>query len=87
MLSIDIIPCLQDNYSFVIHDTETNIVAVVDPSEFKPVNNFIEKRFKKIDYILNTHHHFDHTGGNLDLKKNIKLKLLVLKKMKKESPV
>ena len=84
MLNIDIVPCLDDNYSFVIHDTKTNTVAVVDPSEFEPVNNFIEKKFKKIDYILNTHHHFDHTGGNLDLKKNINLKLLVLRKMKKK---
>jgi hydroxyacylglutathione hydrolase len=86
MLSIDIIPCLQDNYSFVIHDTETNIVAVVDPSEFKPVNNFIEKRFKKIDYILNTHHHFDHTGGNLDLKKKYKAKIIGSKKDEKRIP-
>ena len=74
MLNIDIVPCLQDNYSFIVHDVETNTVAVVDPSEFKPVNNFIQKKLKKIDYILNTHHHFDHTGGNLDLKKNIRLK-------------
>ena len=84
MLNIDIVPCLQDNYSFIIHETETNTVAVVDPSEYEPINNFIEKNLKKIDYIFNTHHHFDHTGGNLNLKKNITLKLLVLKKMKIE---
>jgi len=84
MLSINIIPCLQDNYSFVIQDTETNTIAVVDPSEFEPINNFIKKKFKKIDYILNTHHHFDHTGGNLDLKKKYNARLLALKKMKKE---
>jgi len=80
MLNINIIPCLQDNYSFVIQDTETNTVAVVDPSEFKPVNNFIEKKIKKIDYILNTHHHFDHTGGNLDLKKKYNAKIIGYKK-------
>ncbi len=51
MLEINIVPCLQDNYSFVIHAVETNTVAVVDPSEFEPINNFIEKKFKKIDYI------------------------------------
>ena len=82
MLNINIVPCLQDNYSFIIHDTETDVVAVVDPSEFEPVNNFIEKKLKKIDYIFNTHHHFDHVAGNLDLKKNTKQKSLVQKKIK-----
>ena len=86
MLKINILPCLKDNYSFVIHDVETNTVAVVDPSEFEPINNFIEKKFKKIDYILNTHHHFDHTGGNLDLKKKYKAKIIGSKKDKKRIP-
>ena len=66
MLNIDIVPCLQDNYSFIVHDTNTNTVAVVDPSEFKPINNFIEKKFKKIDYILNTHYLIPgHTSGHI----------------------
>ena len=86
MLNIDIVPCLQDNYSFIVHDTETNTVAVVDPSEFEPINNFIEKKFKKIDYILNTHHHFDHTGGNLDLQKKYKVKIIGSKKDEKRIP-
>ena len=86
MLKINILPCLEDNYSFVIHDAETNTVAVVDPSEFEPINNFIEKKFKKIDYILNTHHHVDHTGGNLDLKKKYKAKIIGSKKDKKRIP-
>ena len=86
MLNVDIVPCLQDNYSFVIHDTETDTVAVVDPSEFEPVNNFIEKKLKKIDYILNTHHHFDHTGGNLDLQKKYKAKIIGFKKDQERIP-
>ena len=86
MLNINIVPCLQDNYSFIIHDTETNTVAVVDPSEFGPVNNFIEKKFKKIDYILNTHHHYDHTGGNLELKKKYKVKIFGSKTDEKRIP-
>ena len=69
MLKINIITCLQDNYSYVIHDTRTDIVGVVDPSEFNPIDNLIKKKFNKIDFILNTHHHLDHTGGNLELKK------------------
>jgi len=86
MLNINIVPCLQDNYSFIIHDTDTNTVSVVDPSEFIPVNNFIEKKFKKIDYILNTHHHFDHIGGNLDLKKKYNAKIIGSKKDEKRIP-
>jgi hydroxyacylglutathione hydrolase len=86
MLNIDIVPCLQDNYTFITHDTETNTVAVVDPSEFEAINNFIERKFKKIDYILNTHHHFDHTGGNLDLKKKYKAKIIGSKNDKTRIP-
>ena len=80
MLTVDIVPCLQDNYSFVICDTETSAVGVVDPSEFVPVDNFIKKKFKKVDYIFNTHHHFDHTGGNLDLKRKYNSKIIGSKK-------
>ena len=65
MLKINIISCLQDNYSYIIQDTNTNIVGVVDPSEFKPIDNIIKKKFNKIDFILNTHNNFDHIGGNL----------------------
>jgi len=86
MLNIDIVSCLQDNYSFVVHDTETNTVAVVDPSEFEPIDNFIKKKFNKIDYILNTHHHFDHVGGNLDLKKKYNAKIIGSKKDEKRIP-
>jgi len=86
MLNVDIINCLKDNYSFIIHDTETDTVAVVDPSEFEPVNNVIEKKFKKVDYILNTHHHFDHTGGNLDLKKKYNSRVVGSQKDEKRIP-
>jgi len=76
MLDITIIPCLQDNYSYIIQDSSTDIVGVVDPSEFNPIDNFIKKKFNKIDFILNTHHHFDHTGGNLKLKKKYNCKII-----------
>ena len=71
MLDISIIRCLSDNYSYLIRDNATNLVGVVDPSEFNPVNLEISKTYKKLDFILNTHHHHDHVGGNIDLKKKI----------------
>ena len=68
-MNIEIIPCLNDNYSYIIHEETTNTVAIVDPSEFRPCDELIKKKYKKLDYILNTHHHYDHVGGNEKLKK------------------
>ena len=64
-IKIEIIPCLQDNYSYLIIDKDKNNACVVDPSEAKPIINFIEKENINLKYILNTHHHFDHIGGCL----------------------
>ena len=63
------IPCLTDNYAYVINDKNSGIVGVVDPSEAKPIISFLNKNKLKLKYILNTHHHFDHIGGNIELKK------------------
>tara|TARA_B110000444_G_scaffold50882_1_gene46874 strand:+ start:143 stop:874 length:732 start_codon:yes stop_codon:yes gene_type:complete len=68
-MKIEIIPCLQDNYSYLIIDETNNNACVIDPSEANPVINFLEKKKINLKYILNTHHHFDHVGGNVDLKK------------------
>ncbi len=76
MLKVNIISCLQDNYSYIIHDTNTDVVGVIDPSEFSPIDNYIKKKLNKINFILNTHHHFDHTGGNLQLKKKYDSKIV-----------
>ena len=64
MLNIEIIPCLNDNYSYIIQDEKTNLVGVVDPSDFDPIDSFLSKKYKRLDHILNTHHHFDHIDGN-----------------------
>jgi hydroxyacylglutathione hydrolase len=68
-MKVEIIPCLQDNYSYLIIDETNNDACVVDPSEAKPVISFIEKEKINLKYILNTHHHFDHIGGNKELKR------------------
>ena len=76
MLEITIIKCLSDNYSYLVRDTKTNLVGVIDPSEFSPVDIEISKSYKKLDFILNTHHHNDHVGGNIDLKKKYNSKII-----------
>ena len=68
-MNIEIIPCLQDNYSYLIVDNTNNTACVVDPSEAQPIINFVENKNIKLKYILNTHHHYDHIGGNKELKK------------------
>ena len=64
-----VLPTLKDNYNFIIYDEGSQTCAVVDPSGFEPTNKFLEKQGWKLHWILNTHQHPDHIGGNLALKK------------------
>ena len=75
-MQITPIPCLTDNYAYIINDDTNKIVGVVDPSEASPIINFLEKKNLKLNYILNTHHHFDHVGGNNELKKKYSAKIV-----------
>ena len=75
-MNIEIIPCLKDNYSYIIIDESNKKTCVVDPSESKPIIDFLEKNNLKLNWILNTHHHYDHVGGNSELKKKYKAKII-----------
>ena len=68
-MRVEIIPCLQDNYSYLIIDENNNSACVVDPGEAKPIVDYLKNKNIKLRYILNTHHHFDQIGGNEYLKK------------------
>mgnify|MGYP005994981691 CR=1 FL=1 len=68
-MKIQIIPCLKDNYSYLIIDEKNNVACVVDPSEAKPIIKYLENTQIELKFILNTHHHYDHVGGNEELKK------------------
>ena len=59
-----IIPCLKDNYAYIIENKTTKNACVVDPSESEPVINFLKKKNLNLKYILNTHHHTDQIGGD-----------------------
>ena len=74
-MKIEIIKCLNDNYSYLIFDQVTNTVSIIDPAEFMPCDKVIQK-YKKLDYILNTHHHADHVDGNIELKKKYNSKIM-----------
>lgn len=66
MTEIEIVPCLSDNYAYLVKSGAS--VAVVDPSEAAPVRAALAKKGWRLSHILNTHHHLDHCGGNLELK-------------------
>ena len=81
-MKIEIIPCLSDNYSYIICDEQTNTISIVDPADvFRPCDKVVGK-YRKLDFILNTHHHLDHVGGNVELKKNTIQKLWLMKVIK-----
>jgi len=66
MTEIEIVPCLSDNYAYLVKSGDQ--CAVVDPSEAAPIRAALARKGWKLTHILNTHHHLDHCGGNLDLK-------------------
>ncbi len=84
-MKIEIISCLNDNYSYLIFDKEGNTVSVIDPSDFNACDKII-KKYKKLDYVLNTHHHFDHVDGNLKLKDKYNSKIIGFEKDKDRIP-
>ncbi len=68
MLQIEQIPCLSDNYVYLVHEPAQGLTAVVDPAETAPVLAALAAHGWRLTHILNTHHHYDHVGGNLELK-------------------
>lgn len=67
-LDIRLVPLLSDNYAYLLRDAASGKSAIVDPSEAPPILALLGRLGMSLDYILNTHHHGDHSGGNLELK-------------------
>ena len=67
-LQIHMFPCLSDNYGYLVHDPATGVTASIDTPEAAAIDAALAARGWKLTHILNTHHHFDHAGGNAELK-------------------
>lgn len=76
MFEIITLPVLVDNYIYLLHDPVSQETAVIDPAFAQPVLNVLEKKGWRLTYILNTHHHSDHVGGNLQLKQKTGCKII-----------
>jgi len=70
------IPVLEDNFIYILHEATEKKTAVVDPAEAEPVLELLSHKGWQLDYILNTHHHGDHVGGNNKLKKATHCKII-----------
>jgi hydroxyacylglutathione hydrolase len=57
------VPILSDNYAWMLRESGTGAVAIVDPADAKPIIAALEKAGGRLDLILLTHHHQDHIGG------------------------
>ncbi len=58
-MKIELLPILSDNYAYKL-TSDNGCVAVLDPGVFVDVG-------ERCDYVLNTHHHWDHTDGNAEM--------------------
>lgn len=67
-LEIALFPCLSDNYGLLLHDPESGQTACIDTPDAEEIARQCEAREWQLTDIWNTHHHWDHTGGNEALK-------------------
>jgi hydroxyacylglutathione hydrolase len=76
MIDIIQLPVLNDNYIYLIHEPVSGKTAVVDPAVALPVLDTLSNKGWTLDYIFNTHHHWDHVGANLELKEKTGCQIL-----------
>lgn len=74
-LKLTVLPLRTDNYSYVVENESTKQTLVVDPSESKPVKDWLEAHKLGLNWIVDTHHHNDHVEGNVYLKGHFKAKI------------
>lgn len=75
-LEIRQFPCLSDNYGFLIHDRESGETASIDTPDPVKIEAEAKAAGWTITQIWNTHHHYDHAGGNLALKEATGAKII-----------
>jgi hydroxyacylglutathione hydrolase len=69
-LTIEQFTCRSDNYGVLVHDPDSGLTVSIDAPEHTAIRANLDRLGWKLDVILTTHHHADHTDGNLALKRN-----------------
>jgi hydroxyacylglutathione hydrolase len=70
------VPILKDNYAWLLRDSGTGTTAIVDPADAQPIIEAIDKAGGRLDLILLTHHHADHTAGVDEVRERFKCKVV-----------
>ncbi len=86
MLEILQIPVLTDNYIYLVHEPNGWATAAIDPALAEPVLEALERKGWTLTHILNTHHHGDHVGGNLELKRHTGCAVVAMARDKERIP-
>lgn len=68
-LIVHIVPLFTDNYSYILQHTSTKKIASIDPAEAQKVMRVVKGEGFEVEKVLTTHKHWDHAGGNNDMKK------------------
>jgi len=66
-LTLVTVPCLEDNYAFLVHNEATGETALVDVPVAAPIQAVLADRGWQLTDVLLTHHHWDHIDGLPDL--------------------
>jgi hydroxyacylglutathione hydrolase len=80
------IPMLQDNYCHLLIDRASASAVAIDPSEASPLIDFLFSEGLKLSAIWNTHHHWDHTGGNHSVAEQTKCEVVGAKSDRNRIP-
>jgi hydroxyacylglutathione hydrolase len=75
-LQIVQIPCLSDNYGYLLHDPDSGQTASIDSPDGRAIADKAQELGWTLTHIFNTHHHFDHVGGNEYLKNKFGLTII-----------
>jgi hydroxyacylglutathione hydrolase len=75
-LEIHQFPCLSDNYGVLIRDAAAGAVASIDAPDALTVKKALSEKGWRLTHILTTHHHRDHTAGNLALKEETRCTII-----------
>ena len=76
-MHVEIVPVLKDNYVYIVYN-DNKEAFIIDPAgDVLPIYKAVERLGLKIRFICNTHHHWDHVGGNLAVKKYFNVPIYV----------